>query len=84
MHKKTKQALAIGVITLAISALAHAETSYCINGKVVSAGEATRTALKAPGTKIIKVQVSQVTLNDETMRLKKASDIKLSNPCAIK
>lgn len=75
----------IGAIVITLLGIAaNAETYHCLNGKEVSAGEATRASLSNSKASIIKVQVSKVSLNEETMRLKKVDDVKLSNPCNLK
>ena len=70
------------VIVLALlgSVSAQAGSFYFINGKAVKTkGEATKAAMKDPKAKVVKVQASYVSLNDETMNLKKTEDISLDD-----
>ena len=63
-------------LTIIASASAQAATFYIVDGKqVASAGEAKRAAIKNPKATIVKVQATQVTMNEETMNLKKSRDL---------
>jgi len=53
---------------------ANATTIYIVDGKQVTAAEATKVSLAKPQTKILKIQANWVTLKQETMRLNKTSD----------
>ena len=53
---------------------ANATTIYIVDGKQVTAAEATKVSLTKPQTKILKIQANWVSLKQETMRLNKTSD----------
>lgn len=58
---------------------AQAATFYIVDGKqVASAGEAKKLAFKNPKATVLKIQATEVKMNDETMNLKKSRDLTAS------
>jgi hypothetical protein len=74
-----KMQLTIALVCVLASALANAKTFYFVDGKMVaSAGDAKKAALKNDKAVVVKIQATQVTLNGETLNLKKSADLELA------
>lgn len=67
---------ALGV-SLGISLAANASTYYMVNGKIISQGKAEDAIRANPKLKVIKLQVTEVELNDQTGNFKKSSDLSI-------
>ena len=70
--------LALG-ISLGISLAANASTYYIVNGKVISQGKAEDSIRANPKLKVIKLQVTEVELNDDTGNFRKSSDVSIDD-----
>lgn len=71
-------------IVLAASLSANAASYYFVNGKpAANQAEAKRAGLKDPKAKIVKIQATVVQMNEETLNLKKSSDISLQEVKAL-
>lgn len=71
-------------IAMTIAAKGHAASYYFVNGKqVANQGEAKRAAMKDPKAIVLKVQATQVKMNEETFNLKKDKDVTLPDLAKI-
>jgi hypothetical protein len=67
---------AIAVSTLIVTVNCFATTFYVVDGKLVGkAGEAKKIATTNPKAKVVKIQATEVQMNEETGNLKKSRDL---------
>jgi hypothetical protein len=66
-----------------LSSVAQAETYYFVNGKTVSAGQATKAAMNDTKAQVVKIQVATQQYNDDSGKLKKAQDLTLEQLKAL-